>query len=122
MIGKRVIPPALWTQKREAYFVVVEIPEHARIDNLRQVYQDHPLEQLEARVEIIQSRLGGLRTKQVIAALRSGDTATACAVLLTYYDRTYHKAIAELPAERVSFHRFDHFDPAEIAETLSNSA
>lgn len=121
MIGKRVIPPDLWTQKTEARCVVVEIPADARIDNLREVYEDYPLEQLEARIEIIQSRLGGLRAKQVVAALRSGDAAAACAVLLTYYDRTYHKAIAAIPADRVSFHRFDRFDPAEIARTLTAS-
>ncbi len=122
MIGKRVIPPALWTQKRNARFALVEIPEHARIDNLRQVYQNHPLVHLEARVEIIQSRLGSLRTNQAIAALRSGDAAAACAVLLTYYDRAYHNSISAIPADRVSFHRFDHFDPTEIAAALSNSA
>ena len=122
LIGKRAIPPALWAQKRAARFVVVEIPEQARIENLQRVYESFPLEQLEARVEAIRGRLGGLRAQQVIAALRSGDSAAACAVLLTYYDRTYYNAIAALTADRVSFHNFDRFDPGEIAGVLSSTA
>lgn len=121
LIGKRAIPPALWAQKCSARFRVVEIPEAVRVQNLQQVYQNYPLEQLETRVAAIQKRLGGLRTKQAITALRSGDPTAVCTILLTYYDRAYLNGITAIPADRVSFHRFNHFDPDEIAAVLSKS-
>jgi tRNA 2-selenouridine synthase len=118
MIGKCMIPPALWEQKCRARFAVVEIPGPARIENLRDVYDGFPLDQLTPRIEAIRGRLGGDRANKAIAALRAGDPDSACALLLTYYDRAYQKGLAEIPADRVSVHRFDHFNPAAIAADL----
>jgi tRNA 2-selenouridine synthase len=118
MIGKCVIPPALWEQKCGARFAVVEIPGPARIGNLREVYEGFPLDQLTPRIETIRGRLGGDRANKAIAALRAGDPVAACSLLLTYYDRAYQKGLAEIPADRVSVYRFDHSDPAMIAADL----
>lgn len=118
MIGRRVIPPALWEQKCMGHFAVVGIPEQARIGNLRAVYEGFPPELLEPRIEAIRGRLGGERAQQVISALRSRDPVTACALLLTYYDRTYQKSLAAIPADRISVHHFESFDPATIAGEL----
>lgn len=120
MIGKCVIPPALWEQKCRARFAVVEIPEPARIANLREVYAGFPLDQLAPRIEAIRGRLGGDRANKVIAALRTGDPNEACSLLLTYYDRTYRKGLAEIPGDQVSAHHFEHFDPAAIAGNLTH--
>ena len=118
MIGKRVMPQGIWDQKRNGRFVVIELSEPARIANLSEVYGNFPLELLEPRIEEIRRRLGGERANQALAALRAGDPATACALLLTYYDHTYGKALAAIPADRVSIHRFEHSDPAAIADEL----
>lgn len=118
MIGKRVIPPQIWEQKCGGRFFVVELSQQARIRNLREVYENHPIDQLVPRVEAIRRQLGGDRANQVIKALHAGDTAAACALLLTYYDRSYGKGLAAIPSDRVSVHGFDHGDPDRIAEAL----
>lgn len=121
MIGKCVIPPALWEQKCSARFTVVEIPGPARIEYLREIYEGFPLDQLAPRIEAIRKRLGGDRANKAISALRSGDPVSACSLLLTYYDRAYGDGLAAIPAERVSCHRFECFNPAMIAAELVRS-
>ncbi len=118
MIGKCVIPHALWEQKCMARFEVVEIPGPSRIENLRRVYEGFAFDLLASRIESIRGRLGGDRANKAVAALRDGDASAACVLLLTYYDRTYQKAVEEIPDDRVSIRRFNHSDAAEIASAL----
>ena len=118
MIGKLVVPPPIWNRKRAGHFAVIELPDEARIARLREVYAGFPLAQLESRLEAIRRRLGGDRTNQALAALRTGDTTTACRLMLHYYDRTYRTALTGIPAERMTVYSFDRCDPAVVATAM----
>ena len=120
-VGKRVVPRALWDRKRDSRFAVIELPDNERIHRLGEDYAHFPPAELERRIEGIRRRLGGDRTNQALAALRAGDVANACRLLLTYYDRTYGDSLAALPAERVTVYRFDRCHPDLIADTLLQS-
>ena len=118
MIGKRVLPEALWARKTDAHFHVVELPTEVRVRHLCTGYAGFPPAQLEACIEVIRPRLGGSRAKAAIAALHDGDFATACHLILSYYDRTYQKCLTTCPAANITRHAFDELDPRAIAATL----
>ena len=121
MIGKRVLPEALWELKKTARFHVVELPEAQRIAHLCKIYAGFPPGQLEACVETIRSRLGGGRAMAAIEALRRGEFAAACHIILTYYDRTYQTCLALSPPANITRHPFPVLEPHLIAETLLES-
>jgi tRNA 2-selenouridine synthase len=121
MVGKRVLPEALWQRKQDARIHVVELADSERIAHLCKVYAGFPPGQLAACVATIQSRLGGDRAKATIEALHNGDFAAACRLVLSYYDRTYQTCLALYPAANITRHPFPQLDPKMIAATLIES-
>jgi tRNA 2-selenouridine synthase len=121
MIGKRVLPEALWEMKSTARFHVVELPDAERVTHLCKIYAGFPPAQLEACVETIRSRLGGGRALAAIEALRRGEFAAACHIILTYYDRAYQTCLARCPPANVTRHPFPVLTPHSIATTLMES-
>ncbi|MGD7652472.1 MAG: tRNA 2-selenouridine(34) synthase MnmH, partial [Verrucomicrobiales bacterium] len=121
MVGRRVIPQEIWELKQQAPYHVVEIPEEERVGHLCGVYGNHTAEELEERVVMIRSRLGDARAREAVDAIRDGDIAGACRVLLFYYDRNYQKSINAIADERRMVHRFEHADPGLIARSLVDS-
>jgi len=121
MIGKRVLPEALWERKNHARFHVVEIPADERINHLCRGYARFAPAQLEACIEAIRPRLGGERAKAAIEALRGGDFAAACRLVLTYYDRTYQTCLTLYPQENITRHPFPRLEPRMIAAKLIES-
>ena len=122
MIGKRIIPEALWVRKQGARFHVVDLPDEERVSQLCKMYADFPAEALEASVETIHSRLGGGRAKDTVDALHRGDFAAACRIILSYYDRAYQKCLALHPPEKITRHSFPKLDPRAIAAALIESS
>ena len=121
MIGRRVLPAALWEQKNHAHLHVVGLPDDERIAHLCQTYAGFPPAQLAAGVAAIRQRLGGGRTMAASAAIHSGDFATACRIMLTYYDRTYQKCLTFCPLQHLTRHAFPQLDPRLIAAALLES-
>jgi tRNA 2-selenouridine synthase len=121
MIGRAVLPDALWEQKRAGFYEVVELPDEERVQHLCKVYAGFPAEELIPRVEAIRRRLGGAEATRAIDALQSGDFAEACRHILPYYDRTYGKCLSEALPGRVRHFPFPRLDPPAIAESLAKS-
>lgn len=121
MIGKRVLPAALWERKQYARFHVIELPVDERIRHLCSGYAGFPPAQLAACIEAIRPRLGATRATAAIEALQRGDFATACRHILTYYDRTYLKCLALCPPQHITHHSFTKLEPRMIAATLIES-
>ena len=121
MIGRRVLPDSLWERKNAAMFHVVELPGDERIAHLCGTYAGFPPAQLAACVEAIRQRLGGVRATAAIEAIRSGDFAAACRIMLTYYDRTYQKCLTAYPPDHITRHAFPKLEPRVIAAALLES-
>jgi tRNA 2-selenouridine synthase len=121
MIGKRVLPEALWQRKQDARIHVVELPDDERIRHLCRVYAGFPPAQLAACVAAIRSRLGGGRVQATIEALHSGDFAGACRIILAYYDRTYQTCLTGYPPTHITRHPFPKLEPHTIAAALMES-
>jgi tRNA 2-selenouridine synthase len=92
-IGSVQIPAGVWDQMQKAPIYVLDVPVSRRVKHLTAQYGAHPVEALKSATRRIQRRLGGLRTRQVLEALDSGNLKAACTLLLSYYDRTYRHAL-----------------------------
>lgn len=121
-IGRRFLPSAFWQAKQEGAFAVLSLPESARLSHLVDIYGSHPPQTLETVIRSIQKRLGGLRTSQAIDALLSGDLASACRIVLAYYDRAYQQSLDAIPASRRRLFAFDQLNPDAIARVLTSTS
>lgn len=122
MIGRLVLPEALWRQKQAGRFHILELPVDHRVPALCRIYAGFPADQLTARIAAIGRRLGAERTRAAIEAIHAGRLAEACRLALDYYDRTYQKSIDALPPERVRRLAAADPDPAALAAALDRPA
>jgi tRNA 2-selenouridine synthase len=120
-VGKRVIPAQLWEAKIQAPHFVLQISDDARIAHLCSVYQNHPPQVLVEVIRGIAKRLGNDRVAAAVAAVEQGDMATACRIVLAYYDRTYHNSIQKKSAVPQQNFPFDEISPDDLATALRNS-
>lgn len=94
-IGICKIPDYLYEQMKMAPLYVMEVPFEERIERLIEYYGKYSTEDLTTSVLKLSKRLGGVRTKEVLHAIQQGSLATACALLLEYYDATYRFSLKD---------------------------
>ena len=58
---------------------------------------------------------------RAIGAIENGDHATACRIVLAYYDKAYRHCLEKAAPDPLEFHRFETLDPAAIAATLAEA-
>ncbi|MFM8362242.1 MAG: tRNA 2-selenouridine(34) synthase MnmH [Haliscomenobacter sp.] len=88
-IGRVHLPEELWHRLQKSPLIHLEVPFENRVSYLVEVYGTFPREGLEASFLRIERKLGGQHLKTALQALESGDYATAAAIALKYYDKTY---------------------------------
>lgn len=120
-IGRLGLPEAVWNQKKVGRFHFLELPDEERVRHLCEGYSAHPPSMLAGRVEAIARRLGSERVNQAIEAIEAGDHATACRIVLAYYDKAYRHCLEKAAPDPLEFHRFDTLDPAAIAASLAEA-
>jgi tRNA 2-selenouridine synthase len=120
-IGRLGLPEAIWDQKKVGRFHFLELPDEERVRHLCEGYAAHPPEVLAGRVEAISRRLGSERVSRAIGAIENGDHATACRIVLAYYDKAYRHCLEKAAPDPLEFHRFETLDPAAIAATLAEA-
>ena len=98
-IGRLTIPAALFEQLRTAPRYVLEVPRAARVAKLAAEYGAESPAELAAAIERLQKRLGGLATKQALAAVAAGDFPLMVERVLDYYDKTYAYGLEPRPDE-----------------------
>lgn len=109
LIGNCVIPADLFNQKQKAPLTQITIPFQERSENLKRDYAFFDKAKAIKATLFLKKRLGGLRTKQILHAINSGDFSSASNYLLEYYDKTYlfslsrrTQKIESLSAEKLS--------------------
>jgi len=88
-IGGIGIPKPFFEQMRHAPLLVLDIPQPVRIRKLAAEYGREDPKQLAEAIQRIGKRLGGLATKEALAAIEAGDMEKMVAIALGYYDKTY---------------------------------
>ncbi len=88
-IGTCRIPDPLFLPMMQAPVVEIARSRLERIEFLLQDYGSADPEELVVATERLRKRLGGLRTQQAIALIRSGELGAAIDIVLDYYDQTY---------------------------------
>ncbi|UOR04383.1 tRNA 2-selenouridine(34) synthase MnmH [Hymenobacter aerilatus] len=114
-IGGVHIPPPLFTQLQEAPLVVLEIPRAVRVRKLAEEYGRHDAGALATAVLRIRKRLGGLATKEALAAIGDDDMEKMVSLVLDYYDKTYSYGLEGRKFTRVVS---DTCDPVVNAELV----
>ncbi len=98
-IGKVFMPQGFWEQFRQSPLIDLVMPFEQRVAFLVETYASFAVEDLMASFYGIERRLGGLNLKLALAALQAGDFASAAAIALRYYDKSYLHA-----NEKCNFH------------------
>ncbi|WP_019948812.1 tRNA 2-selenouridine(34) synthase MnmH [Hymenobacter aerophilus] len=106
-IGRVAVPGGLFEQLRTAPLVVLEIPREVRVAKLADEYGRQDPAALAASVLRIRKRLGGLATKEALAAIGGNDMEKMVSLVLDYYDKTYSHGLDGRPFVRVPSHTCD---------------
>ncbi|GAA4366694.1 tRNA 2-selenouridine(34) synthase MnmH [Hymenobacter saemangeumensis] len=88
-IGRLTIPLPLFEQLQQAPRWVLDVPRPARVAKLAAEYGSQDPALLSEAVQRLAKRLGGLATKEALAAIAAGDMARMVELCLNYYDKTY---------------------------------
>lgn len=124
-IGRVFIPEILFTRMREeAAVIFLNIPKEKRADLLVEEYAGSRKEDLEHSIHKISKRLGGLRTKEAIEALKGNDFHETAMITLDYYDKFYLKGLKRRDEAKVIVVNSDTIDERinaqRVIEKLSN--
>lgn len=91
-IGRVFIPEGFWEQFRTAPLIEVDAPFESRVNYLVSTYGNFPGDLLKEAFLRLERRLGGQHCIAAVKALEDGDLATAAAIALRYYDKSYAHA------------------------------
>lgn len=89
MVGACTVPAAIFEQMHKAPLLVMKIPIEERLEILKEDYAEVDSSYLIEATKRLEKKLGGLRTKEVISLIESGNYLEASRSVLDYYDRTY---------------------------------
>ncbi|MBK8519363.1 MAG: tRNA 2-selenouridine(34) synthase MnmH [Chitinophagaceae bacterium] len=92
-IGNLQIPMPLWYTMRKAPVFFMDIPFEERLNYITEEYGKQRKDYLKEAILRIQKRLGGLETKNALNFLEQNDYKECFRILLTYYDKWYHKGL-----------------------------
>jgi tRNA 2-selenouridine synthase len=92
-IGSLNIPHSFWATMRTKQVCFLDIPFEQRLNHINTGYGALEKELLINAIERIQKRLGPLETKTAIRFLKDDNVKECFRILLSYYDKTYQKAL-----------------------------
>lgn len=93
LIGSVHLPPPLLLQMRAAPLLIVEVPMEVRIKRLVKEYTSTDCLELVAASRRIAKKLTQPRLQEAIKFIEQDDFASACTILLGYYDHYYNRGI-----------------------------
>ncbi|SHI31605.1 tRNA 2-selenouridine synthase [Hymenobacter daecheongensis DSM 21074] len=100
-IGRLTIPKPFFEQMRHAPLVVLDIAKEVRTRKLAAEYGKEDPQQLAEAIQRISKRLGGLATKEALAAIEAGDMEKMVDIALSYYDKTYGFGLENKASRRI---------------------
>jgi tRNA 2-selenouridine synthase len=120
-IGSVFLPKPFYLQMIQSKIILVKIPLNTRIQHLVNEYSCHDRLLLKDAVEKIGKHLGGLKTKESIKALESGEFHKTAEIALNYYDKAYSKSIEKRKDQIYIKLNLDADNPAQNAKFVIDS-
>ena len=118
-IGAVHLTGRMYEQMRRAPLLLLEIPREVRVQKLAEEYGRHDPGALAASIQRNRKRLGGVATREPLAANGHDDMPKMVSLVLDYYDRTYLHGLEDRPFVRVASATAD---PVENAALVLRAA
>jgi len=118
MIGKNVVPDELFHAMRAAPVFKLEMSKLLRVERLVKEYTDFDKQQLNANIQKIRKRLGGLKAQKAMEAVDNEDFYTAVDLTLDYYDKAYLHGLSKRDTSKIYRIPVDRDDPPHTARLL----
>ncbi len=119
-IGKIFLPGDLWATMCKSPVAQMNVSKEIRIDRLVNEYGSADREEFLQIMGKVVKKLGGQHFNAAKEKLLQGDMAATIEILLTYYDKAYHKS-TEKKKDRISFSlSWDGVEPDRFAKELIN--
>lgn len=90
MIGRKCIPEAWFNAMQNMPFISLQVSLEQRIERIRSEYAVLDTDELKEAILRLEKRLGNQRMKEAILALEEGRHNDWIALMLEYYDKSYH--------------------------------
>ncbi|TYZ12480.1 tRNA 2-selenouridine(34) synthase MnmH [Hymenobacter lutimineralis] len=100
-IGSLHLPTPFFGQLQQAPLILLEIPRPVRVRKLAEEYGRQDAGALASAILRIRKRLGGLATKEALAAIAEDDMEKMVSLVLDYYDKTYTHSLGNRAFVRV---------------------
>ncbi len=110
VIGSVHLPPPLLLQMRAAPLLIIDIPIQARIDRLVREYTSTDRQQLIEASRRIAQKLTQPKLQKVISFIKNDDFASACRILLAYYDHFYNRGLDKRQSQEISYMTLSGYD------------
>ena len=110
LIGRLIIPPALFNQMRAVKVVEVQVSREQREERISHEYCVFDADLLAHHTERIAKRLGPQHARRAIELLKEGDKAAWLQIVLDYYDKTYAHSNHQRDKETIVSVPFDWLD------------
>jgi tRNA 2-selenouridine synthase len=94
-IGQVTLNEGLFRQMTKSPHIFLSVHKKERINYLVEEYGMLPVEKLIEATYSIQKKLGLEKTIKAIELMKEGKLKDAAEIILTYYDRFYHKSISK---------------------------
>lgn len=117
-IGKRCIPHPFFNQMRNSILIKLDVSLEERIDKLTKEYGVLDKDFLTACTERIRKRLGPEQTKHALQAIQENRMADFIALVLYYYDKTYHTGLNKRDAAKIFTLPLELDNPANNAKKV----
>lgn len=110
VIGSVHLPPPLLQQMRAAPLLIIDIPMQARIDRLVREYTSTDRQQLIEACQRIAQKLTQPKLQEVTGFIENEDFASACKILLGYYDHYYNRGLDKRKNQEIFYLTLNGFD------------
>jgi len=121
VIGNVALPEIFYEKIICSPLVQLQISKNTRIQRLVNDYGPLNKEEITKAISKIEKRLGNLNMKISIKALDEGDLTQTADILLTYYDKAYHKSFDQKRHNCICTIKTDEAKPDILAEKILQS-
>jgi len=121
-IGRVQIPDEIFLRMRQSRVIEIKMPKTQRIAILEKDYTRLDPEELIQSTLRISKRLGGLKTRESIEAIKNNNFNLAIDIVLDYYDKSYMKGLNSREPQTLFPINIEEIDPEVNAKIIQNFA